>query len=362
MAESDLRGLRDYFQHFADVHVAVSSPLYAALARKVASNDELLEFASFVTPGQPPANLLLASVQYLLRLGRHDEPLRAYYPTLGGTRTVKDGDPATLFETYVCGNRKAILPLLSTKITNTNEVGRCGVLAAGFKMVANEARTPLHMIEIGPSVGLNLSWDGFHYRHGMVEMGPADSMVQIQPEIKGEMPPHLDGLLPAVASRRGIELNPSDAENEETLLWQLALVFPEHVERANRLAAAFEITQAMRPQIIKGDAVKLIGEVIEALPQDGAVCVYHSQTTYQISQDGRAALSDGLAQAGRKRPVWRVGFEWLDGARAVESGDHALGLARYDGGGRTYQHLAFCDPHGRWLEWGPTPPEDSDRL
>jgi len=362
MAGSDLSGLRDYFQHFADVHVAVSSPLYAVLARRVASSEALLTFAAKATPGQPPANLLLASVQYLLRVGAEDEPLRAWYPTLGGTRAANEGDPGALFEDFIWAHKAEILPLLSTKITNTNEVGRCGVLTAGFKLAADEAGTPLHMVEIGPSVGLNLSWDKFHYAHGAVVMGPVNSPVRIAPAMRGAQPPHLDGILPAVASRRGIELNLAPIGEEETLRWQLALVFPEHVERAARLEGAFRIVREMRPQIIEGDAVALIGGVIDSLPNDGAVCVYHSQATYQIPHDQRAALSDILAEAGKARPIWRVGFEWLGGARATESGDHALGLARYDGGARSYQHLAFCDPHGRWLEWGPTPPEDTDHL
>jgi len=362
MAAGDLSGLRDYFQHFADVHVAVSSPLYAAFARKVASDEALLKFAAQATPGQPPANLLLASVQYLLRKGEEHEPLRAYYPTLGGTRAATEGDPAALFEDFVWTHEAQILPLLSTKITNTNEVGRCGVLVCGFKLAARESAAPLHMIEIGPSVGLNLSWDRFHYSHGPIEMGPGDSPVRIAPEIKGELPPHLDGKIPAVASRRGIELNPSPVDDDETLRWQLALIFPEHVDRARRIEGAFEIARAMRPEIIEGDAVAKIGEVIDALPSGGGVCVYHSQATYQIPHDKRKVLSDTLAAAGMKRTVWRVGFEWLDGVRALESGDHALGLARYVGGERSYQHLAFCDPHGRWIEWGPKTPEDEDRL
>lgn len=362
MAGDDLSGLRDYFQHFADVHVAVSSPLYALLARKVASDDALLRYAAQATPGQPPANLLLASVQYLLRAGDADEPLRAWYPTLGGTRAADDGDPGAAFAEFIWAHEADILPLLSTKITNTNEVGRCGVLALGFKLASDEACAPLHMVEIGPSVGLNLSWDQFHYTHGAQEMGPVNSAVRIKPEMRGATPAHLDGHVPHVATRRGIELNFAPIADEETLRWQLALVFPEHVERAARLEGAFQIARAMQPPIIVGDAVALMGGVIEDLPDDGAVCVYHSQATYQIPHAERRMLSDALAEAGRKRPVWRVGFEWLDGARAVESGDHALGLARYQGGGGSYQHLAFCDPHGRWLEWGPTPAEDTDRL
>jgi hypothetical protein len=288
--------------------------------------------------------------------------LRAWYPTLGGMRSVTDGNPAALFEDFVWSHRDEILPLLSTRITNTNEVGRCGVLVCGFKLAAAEADAPLHMVEIGPSVGLNLSWDRFHYDHGGVEMGPADSPVHIAPAIKGERPPHLDGRMPDVASRRGIELNPAPLDDDETLRWQLALVFPEHVDRAKRILGAFEIARELRPEIIAGDAVAKIGDVIARLPDEGGICVYHSQATYQISHDKRQALSGSLAAASRERPVWRVGFEWLDGARAAQSGDHALGLARYDGGALTYQHLAFCDPHGRWIEWAPRAPEDQDRL
>jgi hypothetical protein len=362
MAGADLSGLRDYFKHFADVHVAASSPLYAVLARKVARDDALLTFAAQATPGQPAANLLFAAVQYVLREAGDDEPLRSYYPTLGGTRAAHDGDPAALFEDFVWRHQDRLLPLFSTKITNTNEVGRCGVLVAGFKRAAMEAGEALHMIELGPSVGLNLSWDRFYYRHGAVEMGPKDSPVRIAPELRGAMPSHLDGLMPEVASRCGIELNPAPVADEETLRWQLALIFPEHVDRARRLEGAFAIARDLQPRIIEGDAVARISEVIEGLPPGGAVCVYHSQTTYQIPPARRAELSDRLMQAGRVRPIWRVGFEWLDGARGQASGDHVLGLARYREGSRSYQHVAFCDPHGRWLEWGPEPAEETDRL
>ncbi len=107
----------------------------------------------------------------------------------------------------------------------------------------------------------------------------------------------------------------------------------------------------------------LIGNVIEDLPDEGAVCVYHSQASYQMPKERRALLSDRLAEAGQVRPLWRVGFEWLDGgARGRESGDHSLGLARYSRGNRSYEHLGFCDPHGRWIEWGPTAPDYMDRL
>lgn len=359
----DLDVLASYFRHFADIHVAQTSPLYAALAHSVAKDRDLLALAAEATPGQPPANLLFASVQYLLRQADEGEPLKEFYSTLGGTRTFDANEIGALFSQFVWTHAEDVRLRLSTKITNTNEVGRCGVLIVGLVLAAQEAQAPLHMVEIGPSAGLNLVWDRFRYRHGSTEMGLEDAPFTIAPEVKGHMPPHLDGRMPNVASRRGIELNPVDLDDDETLAWQLALIFPEHVDRAIRITKAFEIAREVRPEIIVGNAVDLIDGVIADLPADGAVCVYHTQATYQIPKEGRAELSRKLADCSRQRPIWRVAIEWLGGgSRGKDCGHSSLGIARYRDGAYSYQHLAFCDPHGRWIEWGPTVAQESDLL
>jgi len=361
MAGSDLSGLRNYFQYFADVHAAPISPLYQVLTAHVATDDDLLALAAKAKAGQPPANLLLAAVHFLLQKGHRDDALAAYYPSLGGTR-MADADAGPAFARFVWTHEDAIIALIGKEVTNTNEVGRAALLLPGFQMVAAEAGAPLALIEIGPSCGLVLCWDQYGYHYGDVAVGDLASPVQLSPEVRGAQPP-VQTKLPEVIARTGLELHPADLDDPHTLAWQRALIWPEHVERAARFEDAFAIAKTVAPTIIAGDAVETIGAVIDAAPPDAALCIHHSFVMYQLPTERKAALSKLLRAASETRPIWRLGVEWAGGENIpAPENENAVELARYEGGAVSRQRLAFCDPHGRWLEWGPTPLEGPDRL
>ena len=351
-----------YFQYFGNHHAPQISPLYAKYSHHVARSDYLLELASKATYGQPAANLIFAAVHYLLADRFKDDPLADYYDTLGGSRSYDDGNPCTLFETFIRSHEIDVMALASTRITNTNEIGRCGVLLPAFMMVAQEAATALHMIEIGPSCGLIMCWDKYGYDIGGASHGRAGAQPTISTQARGTPPP-LTAALPNVLSRKGLELHKVDIEDPDTLAWQLALIWPGGSDRANRIRQAFDVARSMKPAIIEGDALETIRDVIETLPGDGAICVHQSFVKYQIPPKLHAVLSSTLADLSKKRPIWRVGMEWIDdGARGLEKGDNSLVLSRYKNGGCTSQHLAFCDAHGRWIEWDPQAPQQTDLL
>ena len=350
MTDRQEHGLADYFREFGKVHVAQLSPLYAVLSAHVAETPGLLYFASQATPGQPPANLLFAAVQYHLRRAHPDHPLAEYYPTLRGARA-PDTEVGPLFENFVKENEEALRTVISSRITNTNEVGRCGVLVTAFALAGQEARAPLHMVEIGPSVGLNLCWDAFGYRFGDVHWNEGAALT-FEPELRGPVPLHLSGGPPTVASRTGIELNPAPIADDDTYEWQQALVFPEHVDRLARLGHAFQAARDAAPDIVAGDATMDLAGLLDRLPADQPTVVYHSLVTYQISKAGRQALHAQLCEASMTRPLWRVEMEWLvSGAAPAQNGDIALAITRFAQGHADFRHLGFCDPHGRWLDW-----------
>ena len=77
----DLDDLGRRFARFSTTEIKGSSPLYAALAARIAEDRDLLRLCRDVRPGQLPANMLFGAVHYLLQ-GGADHPLRAFYPSL----------------------------------------------------------------------------------------------------------------------------------------------------------------------------------------------------------------------------------------------------------------------------------------
>src|SRR4051812_3790735 len=137
----------DYWRYFAGEARRTGALLYERLAEGVASNAELRAFASGVREGQPAANLLFGAVHYLLLRGA-EHPLRRYYPNLNGGVRVEGEDPFPHFQDFVVRHREELAPLIATRVTNTNEVGRSALLHAGFREIARASGEPLNLIEI----------------------------------------------------------------------------------------------------------------------------------------------------------------------------------------------------------------------
>jgi hypothetical protein len=339
--------LRDYWTFFIGEAERLHAPLYARLAEGVSTHAELREMADRHRPGQPPATMLFGAVHFhLLRGAEH--PLRRFYPNLNGGHSVDGEEPFPAFVDFVETRREAIADLVQSRVTNTNEVGRSAALHAGFRVLAKDAGQPLHLVEIGPSAGLNLIWD--RYRIAYVagartfETDAANAQLTIPCELRGENVPPL-GPAPRVASRVGLELNPVDLEDADVRDWLKALVWPDHKARFDRLAKAIEIRRREKAEILAGDALSLLPDVLARVPPRETVCVYHSMVTYQFGHALRQSFDDLLTAAGVRRPVWRLSLEWAGDNK------YPLRLTRYHDGIKTEKVLALCDPHGAWIEW-----------
>ena len=337
----------DYWDFFASEAERADAPLYVRLSRGIGGDPELREFANSVRKGQPPANVLLAAVHYLLLRGA-DHPLKRFYPNLNGGSELEGEDPFPHFQDFVARFRGELAPLVATRVTNTNEVGRSAQLHAAFRVVAREAGAPLNLIEIGPSAGLNLIWDRYGVRyvrgHETFRTEPHDAPLIIDCELRGENVPPL-GPAPKVASRVGLELNPVDLSKVEERDWLRALVWPEHAVRFARLEKALEIYAQEKPEIRAGNALELLPDAIAAIPEDQPVCVYHSLVIYQFSEEMREALDNFLVAASLRRPLWRIALE------GSLTGETPLTLGLYRDGEKSVRTLAQCQSHGAWIDW-----------
>jgi hypothetical protein len=193
-------------------------------------------------------------VHYLLLKGV-DDPLKDYYPSVGGTRPVDD-KAFGLFAAFCRTHEAELVDIISTRATNTNEVGRSALLIPAFDIIARTTKAPLALIEIGSSAGLNLNFDRYGYRYTDEQGAPklerwTDASLVLSCVLEGTGVPPLGEFPPTIASRTGLELFPIDVSDENERRWLKALVWPERTDRLAKLEGALKVA-AIHPPTIKG--------------------------------------------------------------------------------------------------------------
>ncbi|GHO82050.1 DUF2332 domain-containing protein [Dictyobacter formicarum] len=342
-----LDDLAYHFRRFADRESEADfSPLYAMLARNISMDPDVLRLARLARADQPVPNLLLGAVHYLLLSGVQ-HPLAAFYPSLTSIpRRSRDLYPA--FRAFCQAYDEQIADIISSRIVQTNEVRRCACLLPMFEIVAQLGRArPLAIIEIGSSAGLNLLWDQYGYRYGNTfALGTRTAALQLNCDLLGSRTPPFPAEMPKVALKVGLDLQPVNVSNPDSILWLRSLIWPEHHERVIRLQRALEIARQQRPLLMAGDALKLLPIIISNVPSDTTLCIFHSFTVNQFSLEQRQQLSSILIEASRQREVFRIAYESLS-----EAEDPVLELYLYLQNLETKQALARASAHGNWMEW-----------
>ncbi len=336
--------LAQVFSFFAEAECRNYAPLYERLTAGIAEDPALLELAT-AARAWPVPNVFLAVVHFLLLEGeRH--ALAAYYPSVSGAAPPTD-DPFPLFRQFCLEREEVIRRLLATRLTQTNEVGRCACWLPAFQYVAaNAPDLPLAIVEVGASAGLNLFWDRYGYDYGTGHIyGNEASPVRVACEWRGAGLRALANPLPRIVYRLGLDLNPIDVTDPDEAMWLRALVWPEHQKRVETLQYAIELAARTPPALACGDAIDLLPDVMAAVPADAVLCVYHSFTLNQFTEQERTDFADILTECSIDRPVYRLGFE------GEEPGCAILRLHTYERAVATSQRLARCQPHGQWIEW-----------
>ena len=339
------RQLPQAFRDYAAEAAAGGEPLYAALASSIAEDRELLELANRARIGQPVPNLLFASAHYLLLKGAQ-HPLRSYYPDLMDQPLAPEAAfPA--FRAFCREQRGAVQTLLTQRLVQTNEVRRCAMLVPAFEIVArSHGRTPLALVDLGASAGLNLLWDRYAFDYAGHRCGNPASPVRISCEPRGKLFPPLPREPLRVAFRLGVDLNPVDLGNPDALLWLRALTRPSEAGRRSLLETAASLARDDPPKILRTDAVASLDAVLAEAPPGTVLCVFHSYFANQIGEPNRRRLDQALRAFSRHRDVERISIEyaWTEkrDQLEIESLHQGTGASRV---------LAACDNRGAWIEW-----------
>ncbi len=237
------------------------SPAYERLALAVARDEELLALAATLPPGKRQPNLLFGVVRLL-----------------GGPVE----DPAA-FREYVLERWPVISAEVSTRITQTNEAGRCALLLP----VLAGLPQPLALLEVGASAGLCLYPDRYGYRYGDRVVGSGEPALECS--VTGVEPP---AFVPDVVWRAGLDLNPLDVGDPADVAWLDALIWPEHAHRRTRLRAAAAVVAADPPLLVQGDLVDDLPALAARAPAGATLVVFHSAVLYHVSAARRAEFVD----------------------------------------------------------------------
>lgn len=329
------------------------SPIYEHITRAIADDPDVQALSTGGIAGQPPPNLICAATHYLLLSGvRHD--VARYYPSVTQDPAPIDDALYPAFRDFCLSNAAAIRPLVASRLVQTNEVGRSACLLPGYAEVSRrENGRPLALIDFGCSAGLNLLFDRFGYEYtspeaherGPVRWGDASSPVRLRCELRGDATPPLQDGAPVAGWRVGVDLNPIDVTDADSLLWLRALVWPEHREREATLVAAARLMREHPQRLIEGNGVELLPSLLDEAPPDHGLVVYYSFVLHQLSPDARRDFYAALADASHKRPVYVVSMAGLMQDTRVE-------LTTWRNGEHQRETLAQCMAHGQWMRYG----------
>ena len=282
------------------VSLAVDSPLYTDFATRIADDREMLEVVLRIS-NVPPLNLLFGAVQLLLTPA---DALARWYPRFTPDARPPGPDAYAAFRAFVQDRADAIIEIGCTRRTQTNEARRSAAIMPFVSAAVAGWGEPAHAIDIGASAGLNLCMDRYSYDFGAGVIGRGS--LTLACENRGGFAVPRD--VPTFASRTGLDLHPVDLDDPERVAWLEALVWPEHVERLERLRAAIAVRRETDVTMVEGDAADTLREVVAGLPA-GPVVLWHTIATYQLSEERHAALDAAVADVARHRTVARVSFE-----------------------------------------------------
>jgi hypothetical protein len=348
--------------------------LTAAIFATLRSDPELLALAAEIPDARLPPLLFLSSAVYLVERLAPD-PLRRSFPQPGKPQPrLRTSFPAD-FRAFCLEHRDELRQLFATRRYQMSEVARCAQLLPALALAAQERDVAL--LDLGTGAGFALHLDRYRYvysddRGGSRAVGDPDAPVTIETAVHGDSWPPLPDAPPRIVARLGVDTEPVALADPDVRGWLAACVPPE-AGAVTRFARAAELALAEPAEIVRGDAVEALPELIGRLPADALLCLLDAYVHVFFTPDELVRFGELVAQAGRERDL-----EWLSldplvplgpGARRSVIGIDVppaiversrtggvfgvLGRLSVRDGRAERSLLALGHPGGAWLEWLP---------
>ncbi len=233
-----------------------------------------------------------------------------------------------------------------TQGVQTNEVRRAWLLTPLFLRVAERTGgSVFDLIELGSSAGLLLGWDRYHYVYEAGDWGSREAPLTLRGEERRAVPAALLERAPEVRRKVGVDLAPLDVTSDESLRLLKAFVWAGQDERLARLDEAFAALRADPPELVQGNYVEVLPELLAERDPEVVTIVFASATLAYLSDDDVDRVRSALAESGRSG-----GLVFVNTGKGRSSERHwGLRIVYYPDGDREFAGEA--DYHGAWLDW-----------
>lgn len=345
-------------------------PLYRHLTERSAVDDEVVGRLLLAAPDDRHPTLLFASVHdHLLAVSDAEvEPLCGWYPSVSPeARPVGSGadDPWPHFRRLVL-DQPEIEQSVSTRGTQTNEVGRCSTTLLALDLVHRDVDRPIGLVEVGASAGLNVRLDAYGYawtaESGDVTALRADRSVRLTSRWRGPHHPPAPTAGPVIGHRIGIDREPVDVTDPVAVRWLIACQWPEQIERLERCRAALADAADDPPEVCRGDILDEVAGLVMAVPSACHPVVLSTWVLAYLGVAGQRAFLAALDRVAAERDLTLVLQEEPSAAPGLDlpvrpdgrirTGPTALCRFDWRDGVRSAPvRLADQHPHGTWAEW-----------
>lgn len=339
----------------------MGSPLYGALCRHAADDEDILQIAAEAPAGQPSTHLLFAAVHALILAGKCVN-LAAYYGSVNDQPNLDYDDAFAHFRTVCRDYRDEIVGIMKKRTVQFTFASRAAFVLPTIAYVARLAGEPISLIDIGCSAGLITAFTEYAYDYGFGGRIGNDSAMAISGfRFQGLAPHALLMKIPEIGARVGIDLNPVDPSDPEERRWIDALCPPDMAEERAELRAALALRARINIPVIRGDALATLPAVLSSMPDP--ICILATHCLYQWPQNARGALDGLLCAASKGRIIYQVTIDHpgaLDPLRIVALSsaaddvmplEHEAVLTQYRDGRTSKKLLGRYDSFGRRGVW-----------
>lgn len=363
--------VRESLTRFAATAVS-RLPLYRHLAERAGADGEVAGLLLLADPEDRNPTLLFAAVHdRLLAESSADDPLGTWYPSVSPDPRPPEaggaGDPWPHFRRLALDD-PAVAATMTTRGTQTNEVGRCSTTLPALALLQREVAASIGLVEVGASAGLNLRLDRYGYRWTSERDGATVAAIEgldsvaLTSRARGERPPPAPIEVPDIGYRVGVDREPADVSDPSIVRWLVACQWPEQLDRLQRCRAALSAARHVPVEVRRGDLVAEVEALVAAVPVGCHPVVLSTWVLAYLGPDGQRAFLAALDRAGATRDVTLVVQEepsFVPGldlpARPdgrANAGSTALCRVDWrDGERRKSTRLADQHPHGSWAEW-----------